>query len=80
MNISEKQLDFTTGAEEVSELDLSFILSSRVLKYIHCNAYHGYKVGAVRSVLSESETSKRNLVHLPTSGRGAWESQRVQQI
>ena len=31
MDISEKQFDFTTGAEEVSELDLSFILSSRLL-------------------------------------------------
>ena len=80
MNISEKQLHFTTGAEEVSELDLSFNLSSRLLESVLCNAYHRHKVGAVRSAMSESESSKRNLVHLPTSGRGAWESQRVQQI
>ena len=77
MDISEKQLDFTTGTEEVSELDLSFLLSSRLFEHVLCNAYHRHKVGAVRSVLSESETSKRNLVHLPTSGRSAWESQRV---
>ena len=80
MNISEKYFDFTTGAEEVSELDLSFILSSRLSESVLCNAYHWHKVGAVRSVMSESEISTRNLVHLPTSGRSAWESQRLQQI
>ena len=80
MNISEKYFDFTTGAEEVSELDLSFILSSKLSDSVLCNAYHRHKVGAVRSMMSESEMSERNLVHLPTSGRSAWESQRMQQI
>ena len=54
MYISKKQLDFTTGAEEVSELDLSCILSSRLLESVFCSAYHWHKVGAVRSVMSES--------------------------
>ena len=71
MNISEKYFDFTTGAEEVGELDLSFILSSRLLDSVLCNAYHWYKVGAVRSVISESEMSTGNLRYLPTSGRSA---------
>lgn len=80
MNISEKQFDFTTGAEEVSELDLSFSLSSRLLESVLCDAYHRHKVGTVRSVMSESEVKTKNLVHVPTSGRSAWESQRVQQV
>ena len=57
MNISEKYFDFTAGAKEVSELDLLHIVSPKVLNSFPSNAYHGHKVGAVRSVMSESAAS-----------------------
>lgn len=52
MNIGEKQGDFAAGAKEVGELDLSKIFSRRPSSI--CKAYHGHKVGAVGSVMSES--------------------------
>ena len=57
MNISEKYFDFTAGAKEVSDLDLLYIVSPKVLNSFPSNAYHGHKVGAVRSVTSESAAS-----------------------
>lgn len=51
MNVGEKYFDFAASAKEVSELDLSKIVSTR--SFSLGNAYHGHKVGAVRSVMSE---------------------------
>ena len=53
MNVGEKYLDFATGAEEVSELYLSYSVSIRFAYSVLSNAYHGHEVGAVRSVMSE---------------------------
>lgn len=53
MNIGEKYLDFAAGAKEVSEFDLLSVISQRPVDSFLCDAYHGHKVGAVRSVMSE---------------------------
>ena len=71
MDIGEEDFNFAAGAKEVSELDLSSIASKRPVNSFLCNAYHGYEVGAVRSVTSEIEVSSGNLVYLPTSGCSA---------
>ncbi len=53
MYISEEYRNFAAGAKEVSKLDLSSIVSKRPVGVFLSNAYHGYEVGAVRSVMSE---------------------------
>lgn len=57
MDIGEEDFNLAAGAEEVSELDLSFIVSKRPVDSFLCNAYHGYEVGAMRSVTSEMGVS-----------------------
>lgn len=53
VNIGEKYLDFAAGAKEMSELDLTSIVSMRPLIIFWSDANHGHEVGAVRSVMSE---------------------------
>ena len=57
MNVGKKYLDFTASAKEVSDLDLSSLVSTRPVYTVLFDAYHGHKVGAMRSVTSEIEVS-----------------------
>lgn len=59
MNIGEKYLDFAAGAKEMSEFDLTSIVSVRPLGTPWGDAYHGHEVGAVGSVMSEIGVSWR---------------------
>ena len=56
MDIGKKYFDFATCAKELGDLDLLSIVSMKNVNNFLRRAYHGNKVGAMRSVRSGSET------------------------
>lgn len=72
MNVGEEYLDGAPGAEKVGDLNLSSIVSIRPVDPSLYNAYHGQKIGAVRSIMSEVASFAGGYsVYLPTSSSGA---------
>ena len=57
MDIGKENLDFAAGAKEMGDLDLPSTVSTRIVDSFFCTDYHGYEIGAVRSVMLEIRDS-----------------------